>query len=149
MEKDHCVFVLHYAMKNIIVRIAVSGTPSMAVKGAIRMCNCVLTNPRIGLHSTGFPFGAGDAIYADLNGDGVIDLLDVVYLGDANPDFEGGFGILFVYLITFLPTGALHLTLSLQNIALGFGVSAIIGTVSGIVPAAMGARMDPVVAIRT
>lgn len=61
----------------------------------------------------------------------------------------GAVGILFVYLITFLPTGTLDLTLSLENIVLGLGVSAVIGTVSGIVPAAVGARMDPVTAIRT
>lgn len=46
-------------------------------------------------YMTGFEFGPGDAIYADVNGDGVIDLLDVVYLGDANPKFEGGFGFSF------------------------------------------------------
>ncbi len=49
------------------------------------------------VYTTGFPFGAGDAIYADLNHDGVIDILDVVYLGDANPDFEGGFGMRLTY----------------------------------------------------
>ena len=37
-------------------------------------------------------FQGGDARYADLNGDGVIDILDVTYLGDSNPDFIGGFG---------------------------------------------------------
>jgi len=49
------------------------------------------------VYTTGFEFGPGDAIYADQNHDGVIDLLDVVYLGDANPEFEGGFGIMFTY----------------------------------------------------
>ena len=37
-------------------------------------------------------FKGGDAIYDDLNHDGVIDINDVVYLGDSNPDFFGGFG---------------------------------------------------------
>jgi TonB-linked SusC/RagA family outer membrane protein len=49
------------------------------------------------IYTTGFEFGQGDAIYADQNSDGVIDLLDVVYLGDANPEFEGGFGLQFSY----------------------------------------------------
>jgi len=39
-----------------------------------------------------YKFMGGDAIYEDINHDGQIDLLDVVYLGDSNPDFIGGFG---------------------------------------------------------
>ncbi len=37
-------------------------------------------------------FQGGDAIYEDINHDGKIDLNDVVYIGDSNPDFIGGFG---------------------------------------------------------
>jgi len=37
-------------------------------------------------------FRGGDAIYADINHDGKIDLNDVVHIGDSNPDFIGGFG---------------------------------------------------------
>ncbi|MFC2079995.1 SusC/RagA family TonB-linked outer membrane protein [Bacteroidota bacterium] len=37
-------------------------------------------------------FQGGDAIYEDVNHDGVINLNDVVYLGDSNPDFFGGLG---------------------------------------------------------
>jgi hypothetical protein len=40
-------------------------------------------------------FQGGDAIYDDVNHDGQINLLDVVYLGDSNPDFIGGFGFNF------------------------------------------------------
>jgi putative ABC transport system permease protein len=58
-------------------------------------------------------------------------------------------GLILVYLITLLPMGSLEVTLTFKNIALGLGVSAIIGTVSGIVPAAMAARLDPVIAIRS
>jgi putative ABC transport system permease protein len=62
----------------------------------------------------------------------------------------GGFaGLMLVYAITFLPTGSLHLALSLKNIVLGIGVSSIIGMIAGIVPAAVAARLDPVVAIRS
>jgi hypothetical protein len=39
-----------------------------------------------------YEFKGGDAIYKDVNHDGVIDLRDVEYLGDSNPDFMGGFG---------------------------------------------------------
>jgi TonB-linked SusC/RagA family outer membrane protein len=39
-----------------------------------------------------YEFKGGDAIYKDVNNDGKIDLLDVVYLGDSNPDFIGSFG---------------------------------------------------------
>ena len=42
-----------------------------------------------------YKFRGGDAIYEDINHDGVIDLFDVVYLGDSNPDFIGGFGSMF------------------------------------------------------
>jgi putative ABC transport system permease protein len=61
----------------------------------------------------------------------------------------GGFsGLFFVYLITFIPIGSLVVRLTIDNIVLGIGVSTVIGLVSGIVPAAMAARMDPVDAIR-
>jgi hypothetical protein len=39
-----------------------------------------------------YTFQGGDPIYADINHDGKIDLNDVVYLGDSNPRFIGGFG---------------------------------------------------------
>ncbi len=39
-----------------------------------------------------YRFMGGDARYEDINNDGKIDILDVVYLGDSNPDFIGGFG---------------------------------------------------------
>lgn len=37
-------------------------------------------------------FKGGDAHYADLNHDGKIDLNDVTYIGDSNPEFVGGLG---------------------------------------------------------
>jgi len=62
----------------------------------------------------------------------------------------GGFGGLFlVFMLSFLPMGSMDLVLSFKNIALGLSVSSVIGIVSGIIPAALAARMDPVTAIRT
>lgn len=61
----------------------------------------------------------------------------------------GGLGGLFlVYLITLIPMGSLEVLLTINNIVLGLGVSTIIGLVAGIVPAALAARLDPVIAIR-
>ncbi|MBN2610752.1 MAG: SusC/RagA family TonB-linked outer membrane protein [Bacteroidales bacterium] len=39
-----------------------------------------------------YQFHGGDAIYEDINHDGNIDELDIVYLGNANPKVNGGFG---------------------------------------------------------
>ena len=61
----------------------------------------------------------------------------------------GALGIFLVYLLSFANLGTLELRLSLNNVFLGLGVSVVIGIVSGIIPAALAARMDPVMAIRT
>ena len=61
----------------------------------------------------------------------------------------GAVGLLLVYLLSFLSLGSLDLTLTFGNVVLGLGVASIIGTVSGIVPAAIAARLDPVMAIRS
>ena len=39
-----------------------------------------------------YKFRGGDAIYEDINHDGTIDELDIVYLGNCNPKIYGGFG---------------------------------------------------------
>ena len=42
--------------------------------------------------SSAYRFRGGDAIYEDINHDGTIDELDIVYLGNSNPKLDGGFG---------------------------------------------------------
>lgn len=42
--------------------------------------------------SNAYEFKGGDAIYEDINHDGSIDELDIVYLGNSNPKLTGGFG---------------------------------------------------------
>lgn len=44
-----------------------------------------------------YEFRGGDAKYEDVNHDGNIDELDIVYLGNSNPLFNGGFGPTFRY----------------------------------------------------
>ena len=61
----------------------------------------------------------------------------------------GAAGLLLVFLLSFLSLGTLELTMTWQNVVLGLGVSASIGMISGIIPAALAARMDPVEAIRS
>jgi putative ABC transport system permease protein len=58
-------------------------------------------------------------------------------------------GILLVFGLTFIPFGSLTVVLSVKNIVLGLGVSSVIGLIAGIVPAAVAARLDPVIAIRS
>jgi hypothetical protein len=43
-------------------------------------------------NADGYRFRGGDAIYQDINYDGLINELDIVKLGDSNPRFLGGFG---------------------------------------------------------
>jgi hypothetical protein len=47
---------------------------------------------RFNYPSTDYLFQPGDAKYADINHDGNIDYKDVVYLGNSNPKYTGGFG---------------------------------------------------------
>ena len=58
-------------------------------------------------------------------------------------------GLFLVFLITFIPFGSLDVVLTVKNIVLGLGVASTIGIIAGIVPAAVAARLDPVIAIRS
>lgn len=44
-----------------------------------------------------YTFRGGDAIYEDINHDGTINQLDIVYLGNSNPAAQGGFGLTLRY----------------------------------------------------
>lgn len=46
---------------------------------------------------TNYEFKGGDAIYEDVNHDGQINELDIVYLGNSFPKAQGGFGLNFNY----------------------------------------------------
>jgi putative ABC transport system permease protein len=61
----------------------------------------------------------------------------------------GGIGILLVFLLTLIPQEMMKISLSVGNIILGLGVSAVIGMLSGIIPAVLASNLDPVVAIRS
>lgn len=45
----------------------------------------------------GYNFHGGDAIYEDVNHDGQINALDIMYLGSSLPKLTGGFGFTFTY----------------------------------------------------
>ena len=47
--------------------------------------------------SANYQFQGGDAIYEDVNGDGNINQLDIMYLGSSLPKVNGGFGLTFRY----------------------------------------------------
>ncbi|HZY80388.1 MAG TPA: ABC transporter permease, partial [Cyclobacteriaceae bacterium] len=58
-------------------------------------------------------------------------------------------GLLLVYLLTLAPIfGSMEVILSVKNTVIGLTTASVIGVISGIVPAAVAARMDPVAAIR-
>ena len=55
------------------------------------------TNPGTGRDGRNYNFMGGDAIYEDVNHDGQINALDIVYLGSSLPKLTGGFGFTFSY----------------------------------------------------
>lgn len=56
------------------------------------------SNDGTGVNSgSGYKFCGGDAIYEDVNNDGQINALDIVYLGSSLPTLVGGFGFAFTY----------------------------------------------------
>ncbi len=52
---------------------------------------------RFNYPQTDYVFQPGDAMYEDVNKDGNINYMDLVYLGNSNPAFTGGFGASVTY----------------------------------------------------
>lgn len=63
----------------------------------------------------------------------------------------GAIGLVLIYLLTLIASGAssFELQLTWKNVFVGVGFSVGIGIISGIVPASIAARMEPVEAIRS
>ncbi len=57
-------------------------------------------------------------------------------------------GIGLVFLITLIPLGGFQLALSFSNIMLGITVASVVGIASGVLPAFIASRLNPVEAIR-
>lgn len=60
-----------------------------------------------------------------------------------------GLALIFLGTVTISAFTEFEIFLSLKNVAVGLGISAVVGVVSGIVPAYLAAKMDPVEAIRS
>ena len=79
-----------YADLNSTIATDYGGKPIIGPNGqAIYM--------RFNYPKTNYQFQPGDAMYEDINHDGNIDYKDVVYLGNSNPKFVGGFGSTITY----------------------------------------------------
>jgi putative ABC transport system permease protein len=63
--------------------------------------------------------------------------------------FGAAIGLLLVWGITFLPLGSFALELSFKNVSLGIAIATAVGVLAGMIPAAVAARLDPVIAIRS
>jgi TonB-linked SusC/RagA family outer membrane protein len=77
-----------YADKNATVARDTKGAPIVGPNGQT-------VYMRFNYPNIDYLFQPGDAIYEDINHDGNINYMDVVYLGNGNPKFTGGFGPTF------------------------------------------------------
>ena len=77
-----------YTDKNATVAKDAKGQPIIGPNGQT-------VYMRFNYPNVDYMFQAGDAIYEDINHDGNINYMDVVYLGNGNSKFTGGFGPTF------------------------------------------------------
>jgi TonB-linked SusC/RagA family outer membrane protein len=77
-----------YADKNATIARDTKGAPIVGPNGQT-------VYMRFNYPNIDYLFQPGDAIYEDINHDGNINYMDVVYLGNGNPKFTGGFGPTF------------------------------------------------------
>jgi len=83
--------------KTAPVALTADGTPIVDDRGKpIRMTFGYSNEQGVGL-AEAYNFAGGDAIYEDVNHDGNINALDIVYLGSSLPKLTGGFGFTFNY----------------------------------------------------
>jgi TonB-linked SusC/RagA family outer membrane protein len=80
--------------KTAPVAIAADGSVIVDGKGDPVRMMFNYTNDATGRN---YRFNGGDAIYEDINYDGQINALDIVYLGSSLPKLTGGFGFSFTY----------------------------------------------------
>ncbi|HEX6180940.1 MAG TPA: SusC/RagA family TonB-linked outer membrane protein, partial [Chitinophagaceae bacterium] len=74
-----------YADQAATIAVGANGKPIIGPNGQV-------VYMRFNYPTVDYTFQAGDAIYEDINHDGNINYMDVVYLGNSNPKFSGGFG---------------------------------------------------------
>ncbi len=74
-----------YKDKDATIASGADGKPIIGPNGQIIYM-------RFNYPSTDYTFQPGDAMYEDINHDGNINYMDVVYLGNSNPKLSGGFG---------------------------------------------------------
>ena len=59
--------------------------------------NLTSSDSSSGAGGASYVFQGGDAIYEDINHDGQINALDIVYLGNSMPKLQGGFNVSLTY----------------------------------------------------
>ncbi len=82
------------AGKTAPVALTADGKPVINTDGYPKRMMFNYSNDASG---TNYNFAGGDAIYEDVNHDGQINALDIVYLGNSLPTLTGGFGFTFNY----------------------------------------------------
>ena len=79
-----------YTNKDATIAQSAAGKPIIGPNGQI-------VYMRFNYPNVDYTFQPGDAIYEDINHDGNINYMDVVYLGNSNPLLVGGFGPSFTW----------------------------------------------------